>query len=62
MTQQPKETCQRTCRGPMSRFGLIEENIELSHIHLAVKDQKLIAFSKTIFDSTQSELKNKSSF
>ena len=28
---------QKSTYNPMSSFGLIEENMELSHIHLAVK-------------------------
>ena len=39
--QKPVNT-QKSTNNPMSSFGLIEENIELSHIHLAVtNDPKL---------------------
>ena len=32
---------QKSTNNPMSSFGIIEENIELSHIHLAVHIAKL---------------------
>ena len=49
----------------MSSFGLIEENVELSHIHLAVpKDNKLknsnlnvlFLYSAVIIATTEAEL------
>ena len=31
---------QKSTNNPMSSFGLIEENMEMSHIHLAVMKKK----------------------
>jgi hypothetical protein len=35
---QKQVNTQKSTNNPMSSFGLIEENLELSHIHLAVSN------------------------
>ena len=47
---------QKSTNNPMSSFGLIEENIELCHIHLAVKfiySEKALLLTGTTYDKSK---------
>ena len=41
---QTQVNTQKPTKNPMSSFGLIEENMKLSHIHLAVISSSVIGF------------------